>query len=141
MACRRPLMRVLGAAGAAFLLTLASGCSSSSPSTGGGSSAASGGAGATGGGSAKGGAPDSSATTVDIKDFAFAPMTLTVPVGAKVTWKFDDQAKHTVVADDKSFTSPAKSSGQTYSFTFPKAGTYKYICSIHEYMTGTVVVK
>ncbi len=78
---------------------------------------------------------------VDIKGFAFKPETLTVPVGAKVTWKFDDSAKHTVVADDKSFTSPAKSGGQTYSYTFAKAGTYTYLCSIHNYMKGTIVVK
>jgi plastocyanin len=26
-------------------------------------------------------------------------------------------------------------------FTFSKAGTYKYFCSIHPHMTGTVIVK
>ncbi|CAM2152923.1 protein of unknown function [Pararobbsia alpina] len=28
-----------------------------------------------------------------------------------------------------------------YSFTFSQAGTFKYFCSIHSHMTGTVIVK
>ncbi|MCW2524818.1 MAG: plastocyanin [Frankiales bacterium] len=67
-------------------------------------------------------------------------MDLTVPVGTKVTWKFEDSAAHTVKANDGSFTSPAMKSGQTFSFTFTKAGSYPYICSIHQYMTGTITV-
>lgn len=83
----------------------------------------------------------SGASTVDIKNFMFTPMSLTVPVGGKVTWKFEDAANHTVVADDRSFSSPSMSNGQTFSHTFSKAGTYKYTCSIHPYMTGSIVVK
>lgn len=83
----------------------------------------------------------SGAPTVDIKNFMFTPMSLTVQVGGKVTWKFEDAANHTVVADDRSFSSPSMSNGQTFSHTFSKAGTYKYTCSIHPYMTGSIVVK
>jgi plastocyanin len=79
--------------------------------------------------------------TVDIKDFSFTPMTLTVRVGTTVTWRFDDSAKHTVSADDKSFVSPAMSNGQTFTHTFSTPGTYQYICSIHQYMKGTIVVQ
>jgi plastocyanin len=32
-------------------------------------------------------------------------------------------------------------SGNTFTVTFDKAGTYNYICAIHPYMTGSVVVK
>ena len=76
-----------------------------------------------------------------VKNFSFMPMSLTVPAGTTVTWTFDDSSKHTVTAKDKSFASPDLGSGQTYQHTFTTAGTYPYICSIHQYMTGTIVVK
>jgi plastocyanin len=95
------------------------------------------------GGGGNGGSSSTVATssTVDIKNFTFAPMTLSISAGTTVTWKFDDAAQHTVSADDKSFVSPAMNNGQRYAHTFTTAGTYKYICSIHQYMTGTIVVK
>jgi plastocyanin len=71
----------------------------------------------------------------------FMPMSLTVAVGTTVTWKFDDSTDHTVAADDKSFTSPALGKGKTYTHTFTTAGTVKYHCSIHPFMTGTIIVK
>ena len=80
-------------------------------------------------------------STVEIKNFTFTPAMLTVAVGTTVTWRFDDSAKHTVAASDKSFTSPAMSNGQTYTHTFTKSGSYTYICSIHQYMTGMIMVK
>lgn len=128
-------MRRFGASivGVTLMLGLAAGCSSGSSTgskqTSGKSSTA----------ASKGGG--SSASTVDVKNFKFSPMSLMVAVGTKVTWKFEDSTPHTVVADDKSFQSKALSGGQTYSFTFAKAGSYSYICSIHPYMKGTVVVK
>jgi plastocyanin len=81
------------------------------------------------------------ASTVHVKNFSFNPGAITVKTGAKVTWIFDDSAKHNVTADDKSFKSADLSSGGSYSFTFNKAGTYSYICSIHQYMTAKVIVQ
>ncbi|MET0703510.1 MAG: cupredoxin family copper-binding protein, partial [Mycobacterium sp.] len=78
--------------------------------------------------------------TVDINNFAFAPATLTVPVGATVTWTNRDEEPHTVVAGNGSFRSPGMGTGATYSFTFTNAGSFDYICSIHPFMHGTVVV-
>lgn len=112
---------------------LATACSSSK--TGGGRAGAAT-TGATTGSSAAT-APD----TVVVKNFSFNPMSLTVPVGTTVTWKFEDAAPHTVSALDKSFASASLSSGQTYSFRFMTAGTYQYICSIHQYMKGSVTVR
>jgi plastocyanin len=91
--------------------------------------------------SAAGGSTASGTATVDIKNFAFSPASLTVTKGTKVTWKFEDSTAHTVKADDGTFTSPALANGKTYSYTFTKTGTFKYICSIHQYMTATVTVK
>jgi amicyanin len=78
--------------------------------------------------------------TVDISNFDFTPTTLTIPAGATVTWTNHDEEPHTVAASDGSFHSPGVGTGGTYSFTFTNAGTYDYVCSIHPFMHGTVVV-
>ena len=95
------------------------------------------------GASAGGGASTASGhtATVVVKDFRFTPGNLTVTKGTKVTWKFEDSSQHTVLAGDKSFKSKALSNDQTYSYTFNTAGSYDYICSIHQYMTGKIIVR
>lgn len=77
---------------------------------------------------------------VTIDNFAFAPATLTVKAGTSVTWTNRDEEPHTVVASDGSFHSPGLGTGATYSHTFPTAGKFDYVCSIHPMMHGTVVV-
>jgi plastocyanin len=79
-------------------------------------------------------------STVEIDNFMFMPATLTVPVGTTVTWKFDDSTQHTVTANDNSFSSSPMAGGQTFTHTFTTAGTVAYHCSIHPFMTGTIVV-
>lgn len=78
--------------------------------------------------------------TVSIKNFAFSPATVTVSVGTTVTWTNDDQDAHTVTATDHTFGSQPMNPGATYHFTFTKPGTYSYLCTIHPFMTATVVV-
>lgn len=78
--------------------------------------------------------------SVAIKDFAFGPVTLTVPVGATVTWTNEDEEPHTVFSTDNTFKSHALDTDEKFSFTFKKAGTYKYFCSVHPKMVGTIVV-
>ena len=77
---------------------------------------------------------------INIDNFAFAPATLTVAAGSTVTWTNKDEEPHTVVANDGSFHSPGMGSQATFSFTFPKAGTFDYVCSVHPFMHATVVV-
>lgn len=79
-------------------------------------------------------------TAVAIADFKFNPATLTVPVGTTVTWTNQDEEPHTLAAKDGSLHSPGIDTHGTYSFTFNTPGSYDYICSIHPFMTGTVVV-
>jgi amicyanin len=79
-------------------------------------------------------------TAVSIADFKFNPATLTVPVGTTVTWTNQDEEPHTVVAKDGAFHSPGMDTHGSYSFTFSTPGSYDYVCSIHPFMTGTVVV-
>jgi amicyanin len=65
---------------------------------------------------------------------------VTVAVGSTVTWTNRDEEPHTVVANDASFHSPGLGAQGTYSYTFHSAGTFDYICSVHPFMHGTVVV-
>jgi plastocyanin len=83
----------------------------------------------------------SETTEVKIDNFSFGPATLTVSVGTTVTWINYDDIPHTVVSTDKAFKSRVLDTDEKFSFTFSKAGTYPYFCSIHPKMTGTVVVK
>ena len=78
---------------------------------------------------------------VTIKGFAFDPASVTIKTGEGVTWTNEDSATHDVVADGGEFSSGDILTGDTYSFTFDKAGTYPYICGIHPSMKGTVVVE
>ena len=79
--------------------------------------------------------------TVPIKNFAYMPMEVTVPVGGSVTWKNLDGEPHTVTSTDGLFKSGALDEGDSFTFKFTKAGTYPYICSIHPQMRARVVVK
>ena len=79
---------------------------------------------------------------VNIDNFSFAPATLTVPVGAKVTWTNKDDVPHTVVSTNNAFPhSPPLDTDESFSYAFAKAGTYEYYCSVHPKMVGKVVVQ
>jgi plastocyanin len=85
-------------------------------------------------------APAAAAATIDLKAFMFGPSTLTIPAGTRVTWKNSDAEPHTVVSVDGKFRSGALDQGDSFSFKFDAPGTYRYVCSIHPQMVGTVVV-
>jgi plastocyanin len=80
-------------------------------------------------------------TEVKIDNFSFGPADLAVPAGTTVTWMNRDDIPHTVVSTDKVFKSKVLDTDEKFSFTFSKAGTYPYFCSIHPKMTGKVVVQ
>jgi plastocyanin len=88
-------------------------------------------------------APMVPANQVVIDSFAFAPATLTVAPGTQVVWINRDEEPHTVTSADggRTFKSPALGTDDKFTFTFAQPGTYKYFCSIHRYMAGTIVVK
>lgn len=81
------------------------------------------------------------APTISIDNFAFSKATITVPVGTKVTWVNHDDMLHTVTDEGKAFKSDPLDSGDSFSHVFDKPGTYKYFCSLHPHMTGTVIVQ
>lgn len=86
-------------------------------------------------------ATTSNGNSISVFNFAFSPASLTVKVGAKVTWTNNDSVTHTVTADQGAFDSGDLAPGKSFSFTFTKAGTYSYHCNIHRSMTATIVVQ
>ena len=86
-------------------------------------------------------AATASAVTVSIQDFKFSPQTLTVATGTTVTWRNLDDEPHTVRGVDEQVRSSALDQSESYSVKFDKPGTYKYGCSIHPKMSGTIIVK
>lgn len=119
-------------AGIVFLMILAVACTSSQPSNN---------------------APEKAKTTapssqqsgqqvaVSIKNFKFAPQDIVVRAGTTVVWTNDDSVPHTVESSDGTLKSDELSKGDTYKFTFTKAGTYDYHCGIHPSMHGSVTVQ
>jgi plastocyanin len=85
--------------------------------------------------------PAAANAEVKIDNFSFGPQTVTVPVGATVTWTNHDDIPHTVVSTDGVFKSKVRDTDEKFSYTFAKAGTYPYYCTIHPKMTGKVVVQ
>lgn len=91
-------------------------------------------------------ADEGGGATVTIANFSFGPGTLTVKAGTTVTWRNNEDAPHTVTADDGSFGSNTLGQGDTFSFTFDTPGTYDYYCQFHggaghAGMSGTIIVE
>lgn len=90
-------------------------------------------------------APDASTGDYGIGDkhdatSSFTPGTVTIAVGATVTWTNHDVTAHTTTADNGAWNT-TMSPGGTFSRAFPTAGTFDYKCTIHPTMTGTITVK
>jgi plastocyanin len=76
----------------------------------------------------------------EIKQFAYQPNAIEVPVGTTVTWTNGDAIQHSVTAKDGSFDSGLFEQNGTFSQTFTAPGTYAYVCSRHGSMMGEVRV-
>ncbi len=90
---------------------------------------------------ARAGASSGPSNEVKIDNFSFTPATVTVSVGATVTWTNSDDVPHTIVSDDEIFKSKALDTDEKFSYTFTKPGTYSYFCSVHPQMTAKIVVQ
>jgi amicyanin len=77
---------------------------------------------------------------VKIDNFTFGPQEVKIKAGTTVTWTNGDDIPHTVVSPNN-FRSKVMDTDGTFSFTFTTPGTYKYFCSLHPHMTGTIVVE
>jgi plastocyanin len=79
---------------------------------------------------------------VTIKNFMFSPMKLVVTPGETIKVTNKDSATHTLTATNGKFNTGDVTQNHTKSIKAPtKRGTYHYICNIHQYMMGTIVVK
>jgi plastocyanin len=81
--------------------------------------------------------------TVTIKNLGFDPIAITVKSGTTVTWTNEDAVPHTITSKTPSpvaFDSGTLQQGATFTYTFTQVGTYSYFCTIHTFMTGTVIV-
>ena len=80
---------------------------------------------------------------VAIQNFAFDSNSVRVRVGGRVTWVNCEPAgtpSHTTTADGGAWGSSLLAPGQTFTTTFPTAGTFTYHCEPHTFMTGQVIV-
>jgi len=85
--------------------------------------------------------PGTKTSSITISNFMFSPMSAVVAPGATVTVTNKDSVTHTLTATNGQFDTGDIAGGQSKTFTAPsKAGTYHYICNIHQYMMGTIVV-
>ena len=87
----------------------------------------------------------SSPNCVD-NETCYSPSELITLEGNNVTWLNDSGVIHTVTSGspldgpDGIFDSSIIMSGDTFSHTFTEVGNYQYFCTVHPWMTGTIIV-
>ncbi|HEY3672494.1 MAG TPA: cupredoxin domain-containing protein [Acidimicrobiia bacterium] len=77
-------------------------------------------------------------TSVTIKGFKFIPNKFTVTAGIPVVVKNKDGATHDLAAVNGAFKTKYIDGGKSGKFTVKKPGTYRIVCTLHSYMTGTL---
>ncbi|MEK7664521.1 MAG: cupredoxin family copper-binding protein [Patescibacteria group bacterium] len=83
--------------------------------------------------------PNKETNAVVIKNFVFSPETLIITKGNTVNWTNQDSIPH--IISGNGLQSGTLSKGQSFSFIFNSAGTFDYICSLHPYMKGQIIVQ
>jgi len=84
-------------------------------------------------------APAATTAAVSVRNDAFTPRVVTVRKGGTVTWTWrSDDRPHNVFSP--SFASATISKG-TYRRRFAKAGVFRYVCTLHSNMEGSISVR
>lgn len=78
--------------------------------------------------------------TVTISNFAYSPDPITITQGQSIRFVNSDDVGHTVTAEDGSFDSKMLDKNKSWTHKFDKAGTYKYYCTVHPSMHGSINV-
>jgi plastocyanin len=88
------------------------------------------------------GAPGRGPVLVAMRDVAFGPHDVTVKLGKTVHWRNADRVPHDAVATSGAdFRSRRLSEGQTFAFRPTAPGRVTYVCTVHQGMTGTLIVE
>src|SRR5690348_3282762 len=77
---------------------------------------------------------------IAISGFKYAPATVTVKAGAKVTWTNEDSAPHTATLPG-TFDTGTLQKGGSKTLVLDKPGTYTYVCQFHPFMKGKITVE
>jgi plastocyanin len=72
--------------------------------------------------------------------WGYAPGTQRVEPGTWITWSNAGQDPHTVTAVDGSFDSGNLDPSEGFSWFFGDPGTFEYVCTLHTWMKGEVIV-
>ena len=84
-------------------------------------------------------------TAIEVRTFQYREKAVEVPLGTRVVWTNQDQIEHTITSgapdsSDGVFNARLAGPGATFSYTFTKAGTYRYFCDRHHFMRGEIRV-
>jgi plastocyanin len=84
-----------------------------------------------------------SAAAVVVKNIDFSRHTVRIHRGESVRWRFADPGvSHNVTSRGRPhFRSSRSMLTGTYTVRFTRAGTYRYVCTIHPNMKGRVIVR
>ena len=81
------------------------------------------------------------AAQVTIDNFKFSPTPLSVAIGTTVTWTNRDDIPHSIVLPNLNVHSDPMDTDGSFSFRFQAAGTYDYVCGMHPFMHGQIIVR
>jgi plastocyanin len=81
------------------------------------------------------------AAQLKVDNFKFGPDKLTISKGTEVTWTNQDDIPHSIVLTALGIRSKVLDTDNSFSYRFDKTGTFSYICGLHPFMHGQVVVK
>ena len=80
--------------------------------------------------------------TIAIKDDVFSPKRTTISKDTLVTWRWQGDNPHNVKSrGTKRFKSSGTKTSGTHRYRFTKAGTYRYVCTLHPGMSGRITVR
>lgn len=90
--------------------------------------------------------PEKAGDKVQIKDFLFKPESITIALGANITFTNKDSAPHTATSGpslnpDGVFDTDILTKDQSKTVKLTKTGTFAYYCTLHPFMKATVIVK
>jgi plastocyanin len=81
------------------------------------------------------------AAELKIDNFKFGPEKLAVAKGTEVTWTNQDDIPHSIVLTSLEVRSKVLDTDKAFTYQFDKTGTFSYVCGLHPFMHGQIVVK